>query len=184
MGKQYYYLVAFLPSLVFGEKAPHSSAAFLESCKEHLDPKSLSIVKEIILSERFEKRLHGFLDAWIDWDESLKAAIAGLRAKRLAVQEATFNRKIIKGKEEMIFSWLLSNLEKAPNPLNAEIILAKTRWDKIDEMESGHFFDIERIMAHALKLRLMERLNSFENEKGMKRFGEIADLAQMPNILT
>ena len=42
-------------------------------------------------------------------------------------------------------------------------------------MEFGHYFDFEKITAYALKLGIMERLESFDQSKGWKIFMELLD---------
>lgn len=181
MGKEYYYLATLLPSLVFGRKTPSPSGSFLELCREHLEPEKYDIIRKIIKSEPFEEPAHRFLDEWLSWDISLRTALARMRTKRLQASKEGIKQGQSSGDEEFLFSDLLKRIHNSQNPLSAEIILAKTKWDKIEDMEFCHYFDLEKIIAHALKLKIMERLDSFDQAKGMKKFEEISDSIEADN---
>ncbi len=56
------------------------------------------------------------------------------------------------------------------NPLDAELLLNNARWQFIEELSAGHFFDLEFLVAYRLKLQLQERRAMFEEEKGFAAY--------------
>jgi hypothetical protein len=59
------------------------------------------------------------------------------------------------------------------SPLEAELFLDGCRWEKIDELAAGHFFDIEFLRAYRLKLQILERHMKFEEELGFAAYREL-----------
>jgi hypothetical protein len=56
------------------------------------------------------------------------------------------------------------------NVLEAEMSLIILQWKHLDEMAEGHVFDIEGLLAYALKLGLITRKNLFVKEQGNSEF--------------
>lgn len=62
---------------------------------------------------------------------------------------------------------------KEPSPYQAELILDAWRWRQIDELETGHFYDVDFFTAYFIKLQLLIRKNRFSREKGNEQFTQI-----------
>jgi len=58
------------------------------------------------------------------------------------------------------------------NPFEAEIGAMRLRWEFLDELESGHYFDLERLLVHLFKLQLLERKLKLTEERGTARYAE------------
>ena len=56
------------------------------------------------------------------------------------------------------------------NPLEIERRLLHLRWNFLEEQEIGHFFDLHFLIIYYLKLQLLQRLFSFDKQKGKVRF--------------
>jgi len=59
------------------------------------------------------------------------------------------------------------------SPLQAEDTLNRARWSYLDDLEVGHYFDIEKILVYALRLQILERKALFDEEKGREMFEKI-----------
>jgi hypothetical protein len=59
------------------------------------------------------------------------------------------------------------------SPLQAEDILNRGRWMYLDELEAGHYFDIDRILVYALRLQLLARKSLFDAEMGRQMFDKV-----------
>ena len=59
------------------------------------------------------------------------------------------------------------------SPLAAEGVLDRARWSWLEELESGHYFDGERLALYLLKLRILERRARFVKDLGSARFEEL-----------
>jgi hypothetical protein len=43
----------------------------------------------------------------------------------------------------------------------------------LDELESGHYFDIDKILVYALRLQILERKALFDEQKGREMFDKV-----------
>jgi len=71
--------------------------------------------------------------------------------------------------EACIFN-ALSAAGKASDPLEAEKILDQMKWDYVEELGQGHFFDIEFLICYGIKLSLIERYREIESGRGQEIF--------------
>ncbi|MBU2265452.1 MAG: DUF2764 domain-containing protein, partial [Candidatus Omnitrophica bacterium] len=60
------------------------------------------------------------------------------------------------------------------SPLEAERKLLLLRWNFIQEQESGHHFDLTWLILYFLKLQILERLFSFDKDKGLVLFDQLS----------
>lgn len=172
MNRQYYYLISLLPALVFGTKTPLSSETFRQTCESHLNPKDNEILKQITTDGNHHATLNRFYDEWNRWDLELKKELGALRAAKLSPggESRSFQSRSERETRETIHQIVSAN-----HPLEAEMLLERARWKHLDEMELGIYFDFEKIISYALKLKIMERLESFDPVRGGIRFKETLD---------
>lgn len=172
VSRQYYYLVSLLPALVFGNKTPISSGTFMQYCRTHLAPKDNALLQEFTAEEN-HLGFNRFYDEWYMWDHDLKKELGHVRA---AIMSPEGNRRWLHPPgTDMVTRDIFHEVLSARTPLEAEVILARVRWEHLDKMEFGYYFDFEKIIAYALKLKIMERLDLFEPVKGGIRFTETLD---------
>jgi hypothetical protein len=172
VNRQYYYLISLLPTLVFGARTPLSSETFRQTCETHLNPKDDEILKKITTNENNNGQLNRFYDKWYRWDHTFKKELGALRAAKMSPgnESRSFQSPSDRDLRETIHQIL-----SATHPLEAETLLEKARWKHLDEMELGIYFDFEKIISYALKLKIMERLESFDPVRGGIRFKETLD---------
>ena len=104
------------------------------------------------------------------WDRGIRNVLVRLRAKSLGLEPDEFIRDgIVDHSQEL----LAEEAFNADSPLMAEEILNKARWRCLDELEFGHYFDIERLVVFFIKLQILERTSSFDAEVGMERLNAI-----------
>ena len=53
-----------------------------------------------------------------------------------------------------------------PDLLEAEKLLDRTSWQFLDELEQGHYYDLEFLMVYGLKLKILERHQEYATSKG------------------
>ena len=56
------------------------------------------------------------------------------------------------------------------NPLDREIRLLKYQWSELETLSVGHFADSEALFTYKLKLLLLVRLWSFDQQRGYDTF--------------
>jgi hypothetical protein len=75
------------------------------------------------------------------------------------------------------------NLVKEGNPLEIEKKLITYRWTFLNELEFGHYSDLDFLVITALKLQLLARLSAFDRDKGKEVFETVVSekLSQYEN---
>lgn len=171
VSRQYYYLVSLLPALVFGNKTPISSGTFMQYCRTHLASKDNAVLQKLTAEEN-NLGFNRFYDEWYKWDHDLKKELGHVRA---AMMSSESTRHSPQSGMHKVTGGIIHEILSARTPLEAEVILARVRWEHLDKMEFGYYFDFEKIIAYAMKLKIMERIDLFDPVKGGIRFKETLD---------
>jgi hypothetical protein len=168
---QYYYLVASLPMLSYEiERAP-SLAEFLAVCSSLVSPQHYSLLES---ASTTDLEAGGpscrTLDLWRSWEVTLRNELLRLRAKSLGrdVKTHAVDSTGAVGPQP-----IAREAFSQESPLQAEDTLNRARWSYLDELESGHYFDIDKILVYALRLRILERKALFDEQKGRDMFDKV-----------
>ena len=165
--REYYYLVASLPLLEFGMKIPISYEDFLSRCREQLSIKDLEIIKRTNITPSEEaKDPCPVLRGWEEFDITLRNELSKYRASKKSKDPVAY----IRG--EGYFNPILATeahwAVNEDSPLEAERFLDRLRWERIEELEREHYFDINYLVTYALKLQILERWQQIDAEGGMR----------------
>lgn len=163
---KYYYLVCSLPFLSFGKSPGISKEQFIAEAEKWLSPGDFHILTRSGINNFFEQRHDTLLlKKWKGFEFSLRNELALFRqAKR-------------QNREYKIRENLAELLEQSRHPLDAEQRLLLYRWNFLEEQAAGHFFDLDFLSIYYLKLQILERLFSFDKQKGQERFEAAAAVA-------
>ena len=166
--REYYYLVATLPLLEFGMRMPISYEDFLSSCREQLSSKDFEIIKRTNIAPTEEAKDPCFtLRQWKGFDITLRNELSRYRASKKSKDTAAY----IRG-EDYLDPILATEAHWAINeksPLEAERFLDRFRWERIEELEREHYFDIDYLIAYALKLQILRRWQRIVDSEGGRR---------------
>lgn len=159
---QYYYLITALPMLKFDAEPPINMDEFIELCRQELTERDFIKFSNISgnqISAEFEA-----------WNTALKNELVRLRASRLNfnADESLKEGSIYAGLAE-----LAREVFNQENPLEAELLLDRMRWNKISELEALEYFSMEKLAAYLLKLKLLKRKALFTKEKGNENYRQI-----------
>jgi hypothetical protein len=175
----YYYLAAQLPSLVYGQEPPMSSAHFLELARAQLSAGDAALLAALSLdpqpgssdagrpsyAEAPGPSGSGFIDRWRDWERALRLNLARLRSQRLkregALDPPAVPAEAAAGAQQAVL---------AETPLEAEMILDRARWSAIEQFQGIPAFSRNVIYAYFLKLLILERRASFKAETGFAEY--------------
>jgi hypothetical protein len=70
---------------------------------------------------------------------------------------------------------VVSSALSAKNPLEAEKLLLEYEFENLDSLVGLHMFDDHVLFGYAIKLKLLERLSCFEQDKGQAEFKSLFD---------
>lgn len=152
----YTYLIASLPMLHFNGRAPLGFEKFLKNCHTFIPQEDFEILKtESIDGEYVFKNIHSILSQFQEFDTDLRNELAKVRSSRKHTDVAKYLRR--ERYIEPPIAHLAMNAYRSPSPLEGERILDEARWQKLEELSFGHYFDLEFLFIYALKLLILER---------------------------
>ena len=171
----YYYLAASLPVLSFGIKPPLSYGDFIEDCRRLMPSKDFAIIEKATLIPTASIPTQNYvLDAWIVFDRNLRNEMVKFRSTHAKKDPTDFLRGE-KGVDPFLANIVLE-ATKAPDPLTAERFIDKTKWQRLEELEQGYYFDIANLITYAIKLQILERYQAIESPKGQEVFHQYKNL--------
>jgi len=170
LANHYYYLIASLPMLSYDMENPMSEDEFFDTYGQILAKKDYLILQKSKLIPVEEKSGNTILEKWNNWERSLRNELVRMRAGKKGID----GEKYVAGEGfEAGISEIAREAFQAPSPLDAESILNKARWDCLETLESGHYFDFAKIIIYFLKLQVVQRKLQISKEKGKTAFSEI-----------
>lgn len=158
---KYYYLAAQLPLLKPDMDSPPTLRWFLEEARKWLSHTDYMNVASASI-RHYEKS-----------PSRTKSAIHFAAFEQKLRHELARFRKARKEDHEYRLQGFTQNLVKEGNPLEIEKKLILERWIFLDELEFGHYSDVDFLVITALKIQLMERLMAFDKDKGMETFDTV-----------
>jgi hypothetical protein len=154
---KYYYLIAQLPLLKFGEQTYLDKNVFLEEAKKWLSEEEFVKLKEADIDDLEEKGQTPFAKGYKEFELDLRESLAAYRESKKNKQEyqarPVLEKNILEG-----------------NPLEVEKKLFLYRWQQVDDLSQGNNFNLEAVIAYFVKLQILEKVLSFNKEKGTKAF--------------
>lgn len=163
---EYHYLISSLPMLRWGEPPPLSASEFLDMCVPWLPNSTMKSLHSLTLipAPSGDDEASETAAAWNAWEISFRNAIAKSRAGNLGREADAFLKP-----ESDVFSEIENGLQEAAgaaNPLERERLFDSMRWRRLEDLETGHIFDFERLCVYKLKLALLENIEARDRDKG------------------
>jgi hypothetical protein len=165
----YYYILASLPYLHFQVPPPLSHDEFIELCRPWMDArahKELLSARLDIDQIPLESVRDPLLKKWIVFEHSLRTELVEHRSSALGVAPESFLRDTIEYDPSVAVA--VREALEGPNPLAIELKLLELRWHFLTGHEVSHYFDLTALITVALKLQLLERMASFDAERGRR----------------
>ncbi|MBQ7246086.1 MAG: DUF2764 family protein [Firmicutes bacterium] len=161
----YYYLIASLPELRTDGDMPITYEEFLTLCQGNVSESDFELLKNLTLNSK-EGPL---VTEWAKFYEMLTKELNYQRSMNLGKTYSSAYDK------DGIIAQAASSALSAKNPLEAEKILLEYEFENLDSLVGLHMFDAHVLFGYAIKLKLMERLTSFEQDKGKAEFQTLFD---------
>ena len=180
-----------MPTLLPASAAPFSFDGFLERCEGRVAKKDYATIR----ASRFqsvegalslakppeEARRSHTLTSFFTWEKALRNELVRLRAHKLGKAPERFVRP---GDPEWDAFRVAQAAVQCDDPLEGELAIERERWGYVERLETGHYFDLEALVAYALKIQIQERRALFEAERGetsyKTAYREILDAAEAP----
>ena len=161
----YYYLISSLPELRADGEMPISSSEFLTYCQSNVSESTYQLLKDLTLNST-EGPL---VDKWANFYGMLMKELNYQRSMNLGKSYSSTYDK------DGFIAQVVNSALSAKNPLEAEKVLLEYEFDNLDSLVGLHMFDDYVLFGYAIKLKLLERLNSFEQTKGKAEFKSLFD---------
>ncbi|MCR5760966.1 MAG: DUF2764 domain-containing protein [Sphaerochaetaceae bacterium] len=158
----YYYLISSLPTLRTDAPMPISYEEFLRQCKSAVNANTYKTL--CTLDANSSESGISFVKQWTTFNGALMNELNRRRKEKFGKKvEANSDRN---SEIEKVVNQALN----AQNPLEAEKVLLDAQFSYLDSLVNMHFFDDNVLFGYAVKLRLLERQNVFDTEKGKQEF--------------
>ena len=140
-----------------------SSRDFIEKSREWISDADWKALKIVVSGgENQIKNPAGI--QWRNWEETLQNALAAARAAKLGKDQTPYLNKA--GSADSLMKSAVQEAVKAENQQKAEEIIDKLRWAFLDELSATHSFDFNVALCYLLKLKILERWASLDEETG------------------
>ena len=153
----YTYLIASLPMLHFGMKPPFSFERFLEVCRQFIPEKDFQLLSTLPQPGQYSAKgiRHQIIQKWIEFDVALRNEVVKIRATKKHIEPATYLRP--GGHSGSSFAPAIMAANINTSILDAEKTLDETRWKALEELSTGHYFDLDLLITYAYKLLILQR---------------------------
>lgn len=173
---QYFFLASSLPALQFGNAMPITLADFHDRCASAMPQDEFELLKR---TELLPGDISGFcsndltVKFWI-WETILRNALLPLRANGNDYSQFLREEKDAFAEIQA----LVSSVNSAPNPMEAEKFLDSARWECIDRILGPDSFSFNALCAYKLQLLLLEKYNARTPERGEQHLDAILQQLQ------
>jgi len=154
MASFYTYLISSLPMLHFGLRPPFPFEKFLQRCEELIPQNDLEVLKSLARQDA-RKGESAIIEKRLDFDTMLRNELVKIRASRKKIDPARYLRP--DGYAGPSFYHIALAAQRNPSPLEGERILDQERWNFLEELSFGHYFDLDFLIIYAYKLLILER---------------------------
>ncbi len=171
MPAYYTYLISSLPMLNLSAKAPLSLETFLGKCKNLISDKELGILSQACGQNDHSLEARGFssLKQWVGFEVALRNELARSRAARKKIDPLKFLRPGDFTQAQI--SHVALTALRSTSILEAEKILDQARWDFLEDLSRGHYFDFDALLVYGLKLKILERWDKIQKADKEKLLG-------------
>ena len=152
----------------FEDHPPLSVQEFLAECQRLLTSEESRLMSALLLGEQPMETKNNVAWAWSEFEKNLHNEMAWFRAER-AKKNPLEHVQGIRFVEPFLRE-IVHQADKASDPLTAEKILDRARWDFLENLKLGHYYDIEFLMIYGLKLQIVERYENIRSSKGKENF--------------
>jgi len=162
MGAYYTYLISSLPMLNFSTKLPFSLEDFFSKCKGLIPETKIEILRNACYQETYllNTAADDTLGKWANFEIALRNELARSRARRKKIDPLKFVR--FPDSPVAHISHVAMAAYRSTSILEAEKILDLARWNFLESLSLGRYFDFDFLLIYALKLKILERWDKIQ----------------------
>lgn len=160
--------------LNFGMKPPLSFDRLIDTCKGLVSDKDIETLQAVVVPDGDQGGHAGnqALMKWRSFDTMLRNELVTIRAQRKKEDPAKYLRQ--DGSPESTYAAHLAiNAYRKPSILEAEKTLDLERWHSLDELASGHYFDLDALVVYALKLMILVKWDAIRTADKKRLLEEV-----------
>jgi len=161
---KYYYLIAQLPVLYFERQPALTIEQFLNEAGKWLSPEDLKQLEQVEL-------------AATEIRKSDPAIMKQVKEFELALRRELVNwRTAQKKNQDYKIAAFPANLVREGDPLTVEKNLLLWRWQYLETLEFGHYFDLDFLFLYYLRLQILQRLFTFDKKLGREKYQQYLEM--------
>jgi hypothetical protein len=166
MADFYPYLIASLPLLHFGMKPPFSFERFLEVCCPLIPKKDFQLLRSLPQPEQYSEKgkRYQIIQKWIEFDSALRNELVRIRAIKKHIEPVTYLRPDGYSGSSPAPAIMAANIHTSV--LDVEKTLDETRWKVLEELVTGHYFDLAVLITYGYKLLILQRWENIRSADG------------------
>jgi len=161
---KYYYLIAQLPVLYFERQPALTIEQFLNEAGKWLSPEDLMQLQEVELAAtEIQKNDPAIMKQVKDFELSLRRELVAWRTAQ-------------KKNQDYKITAFPANLVREGDPLTVEKNLLLWRWQYLETLEFGHYFDLDFLFLYYLRLQILQRLFTFDKKLGREKYQQYLEM--------
>ncbi|MCX6690378.1 MAG: hypothetical protein NTZ39_11930, partial [Methanoregula sp.] len=127
-----------------------------EVCRPLIPEKDFQLLHTLPQPEQYlEKgKRHQIIQKWIEFDVALRNELVRMRATKKHIDPATYLRHGGYSGPSLVPAGMAADI--TTSILDAEKTLDETRWKALDELATGHYFDLNVLITNAYKLLILQ----------------------------
>jgi len=163
MAAYYTYLISSLPGLNIFSRPPFSLKDFFAKCKNLIPENDFEILYAAVDQESYSLGGHSSnsLKQWADFEVTLRNELVRARASRKKIDPSKFLRLPDSPQAQIVHVAMAAY--RSVSILESEKILDQARWNFLDGLILGHYFDFEYLLVYGLKLKILERWDKIQS---------------------
>lgn len=169
----YTYLISSLPMLSFISRPPFSLEDFFAKCEGLIPETDSELLRNACYKEVsfLNPVTTGTLGKWANFEIVLRNELVRGRARRKKVDALKFVR--LPDDSEAYISHVAMIAYRSASILEAEKILDQARWDFLESLSFGHYFDFDFLLIYLLKLKILERWDKVQRADKEYLFNQV-----------
>ena len=159
--------------LNFSSRPPLSLEDFFTKCKGLIPEAEIALLRNVCDNHDGSLFVTATdnLSKWLKFEIALRNELVRARAARKKIDPLKFIR--FPDDPEAYISHVAMVAYRSISVLEAEKILDQERWNFLESLSFGHYFDFDFLLVYVLKLKILERWDKIEKADKEHLFNQV-----------